>query len=103
MKDYRSTHLVKYEEPKSVSYTSIECLQFLKGSLWNQGTLNYVHALRPSSIRVTEGCMKMDSRIWRVTVIINKDGIIKKISQEVEVGCIGFKNASDMDNAYGII
>ena len=102
MKDYRSTHLVKYEEPKSISYTSIECLTFLKGKEWNQGALNYIHALRPSSIRVTDGGMKMDARCWRVTVLVTDDNKIKEITQEVEVGCIGFDNGYDMDTAYGL-
>ena len=97
MKDYRSTHMVSYEEPDEISWTSIDCLPFLKGTEWNQTALNYVHALQPSSIRVTEGGIKLDSRCWRVTVYVTKDNIIESISQEVEVGCVGFEDASEMN------
>lgn len=97
MKDYFSTHNVAYEQPESISWTTIEPLKFLYGKTWGQPILNYIHALRPSGIRVTRGTVKLDSRDWRVTVILNDDNTVKEIYQEVEVGCVGFEDASDMD------
>lgn len=96
MKDYYTNHLIEYERPNSISWTSIEVLPFLKGREWDQVALNFVHSLRPSSIRVTDGWMTLDSRSWRVTVVVDDNNIIQSIEQEVEVGCEGFENASEM-------
>ncbi len=86
MKDYHSSHMVEYEKPNSIGYICIEVLLFLKGKKWDEIALAYVHALRPSSIRVTNGEIKTDSRVWRVTVCVNDKDVIDKIEQEVEVG-----------------
>jgi hypothetical protein len=100
MKDYTNKCFVAYEQPNSISRTTIEPLKFLYGWGWGQPILNYIHALRPSCIRVTKGALTMDSRAWRVTVILNDDDTVKEISQEVEVGCDGFEDAHDMDCLY---
>lgn len=85
-KDYYSTHLVIYEPPQRTGYTSIQILSFLNGKPWDELALAYIHAVRPSSIRVTKGGITLDSRTWRVTVIVDEENIIKEITQEVEVG-----------------
>jgi len=96
MKDYHSTHMVKYERPASIGWTCVETLPFLIGRKWNQLALNYVHSLRPSSIRVTTGVVKLDAQSWRVTVYVDDNDIIEKIEQEVEVGSVGYNNAYEM-------
>ena len=87
-KDYYSTHMVLYEEPSEYSYLCLDVLPFLKGMLWDDLALAYVHSLRPSSIRVTDGCIKCDSRVWRVTVFVDENNIITNIEQEVKVGLL---------------
>jgi len=84
--DFITHHMVPYPDMvRAIGWTSIEVLSFLKGRKWDEVALGYVHALRPSSIRVTEGLCTMDARSWRVTVYIYPDKQIKKIEQEVEV------------------
>jgi hypothetical protein len=90
----------KYEAPDEISWSTIEPLKFLYGKVWGQPILNYIHSLRPSCIRVTKGGVKLDSKTWRVTVVLNDDDTVREIYQEVEVGCVGFEDASDMDNQY---
>lgn len=84
--DYMTHHMVSYKAPNRVSYYSVDVLDFLNGSPWNEVALGYVHSLRPSSIRVTTGRATADARTWRVTVYVNDDNIIQGITQEVEVG-----------------
>lgn len=92
---YRHRHHVEYEKPSTISYTSLDVLQQLWGRPWDQFALNMTHALRPSYIRVVgraEG-MTADARRWRVSVhLAEDDRTIEKITQEVEVGCVGAKH-----------
>jgi hypothetical protein len=76
-------------EPQSscLAWTSIEVLPSLVGHQWDEIALAYVHALRPSIIRVIrdgegEHC---DSRTWRVTVYVDANNTITEIRQEVEL------------------
>ena len=81
-----------YIQPTAVGFTQIPVLTFLNGLPWDRLALNYVHALRPGSIRVTTGEVTCDSQSWRVTVCVHKSGgvlIIDSISQEVCVGLDG--------------
>ena len=84
--DYRTTHAETYEEPNSIGFTTVPCLTLLEGHPWDEVALAYVHALRPSCIRVTTDCVTLDGRIWRVTVYVTEENVIKSIEQEVEVG-----------------
>lgn len=85
-----------YAPPEDIGYESIEVLHFLKGRQWDEMALGFVHSLRPSYIRVTEDCIKCDARLWRVTVYVSNDGVIRKITQEVELGLPD--GVSDGDN-----
>lgn len=87
--DFYTKHLVAYDRENSFDARSsidIAVLDVLTGKPWDDIALAYVHALRPSSIRVTKGEMTLDCNRWRVTVVIDDDNIIKEITQEVEVG-----------------
>lgn len=68
-------------------FTSIEVLQFLYGKPWDDTALGFAHATRPSIIRVVDdGCVQCDARTWRLTVFLDKNKLIERISQEVQVG-----------------
>lgn len=68
-------------------HTSIEVLQFLYGKPWDDVALGFAHAVRPTRIRVIEdGCTQLDSQTWRLTVYLDENKLIKRISQEVQVG-----------------
>lgn len=85
-KRFLGTCGVPYEARRnSCGYTSIEVLPFLKGKPWDRIALGFVHALRPSKIRVTQGEVTCDARMWRVTVTVDDSNVIKEITQEVEV------------------
>jgi hypothetical protein len=72
-------------------------LPFLCGREWDNAALNVVRSLRPSSIRVTLGAVTADECLWRVTVWLEPNNrTIKEILQEVEVGLIGCRYASDV-------
>ena len=78
----------KYVEPAGVGFTVIPVLQFLNGEPWDEVALAYVHALRPSRIRVNNtGTWKLDAMAWRVSVHLDADDrTIRKMTQEVKVG-----------------
>lgn len=87
-KDYEVTEDQQYialPTEKEIGYISPEVLTHLKGKPFDEIALAYIHSLRPSSIRVSQGWLHSDSRCWRVTVIIDDKNIIKRITQEVEV------------------
>ena len=69
-----------------IGFASIEPLPFLYEHKWDDIALAWVHGLRPSRIRVTNGWEQTDSRPWRVTVTVDDAGIIKEIRQEIQVG-----------------
>lgn len=96
MKDYHSTCAVPYDRPQRYSWISIPVLPFLIGRPWDEHALAFVHALRPSYIRVTTGEETCDVRVWRVTITVDDSEIIQKIEQEVEVGLpVDWENGSD--------
>jgi hypothetical protein len=68
-------------------YTAINVLPDLWGRPWDDIALGYVHALRPSQLRVVRGGAQADAWKWRVTVWLEDDDkTVKRIQQEVEVG-----------------
>ncbi len=83
---YYTHHMEAFEKFNSRGNMSIDMLSFLIGKQWDDVALAYIHALRPSSIRVTTGMKTLDCRTWRVTVIVDVNDLIKSIQQEVEVG-----------------
>lgn len=70
----------------------------LVGKPWDDKALGCVQMLRPSYIRVTQGTVKLDARVWRVTVYLEEDNItINRIDQEVEVGLAqSFRNGHEV-------
>ena len=85
----------------ALGYTTIEPLTFLHGRPWDDIALGYIHALRPSRIRVATDSVQLDAQAWRVTVWLKADGkTIKKISQEVTVGLPeGIENGHELEIA----
>lgn len=79
----------EYEPSNRIGYTSVEVLPHLKGHKWDEIALAYVHSLRPSYIRVIKAEETTDAHLWRVTVYIDEDHIIEKITQEVAVALPG--------------
>ena len=71
---------------KRRSYICIEVLPFLKGRKIDKVVMGYLHALRPSSVRVCYDMATLDSVTWRVTIWLNEDETIREIMQEVEIG-----------------
>lgn len=88
MKDSHSTHLVAYEEPVSRGYQCLPVLHYLWGRKWDELALAYVRSVRPTSIRVTTGEIKLDARTGRVTVYVDEDDTILWIEQEATTGWI---------------
>ena len=77
----------EYDDKKLniIGFNVIPVLTFLEGLPWDDYTLGWVHSLRPSCIRVSNGCVTCDCWTWRVTVYVNEDNTIRKIEQEVQV------------------
>ena len=104
-KDYYTHHMVKYDEPNGIGFYSLDVLPFLIGHKWDEIALGYVHSLRPSSIRVSNGLFTCDGRCNRVSVTVDENEIITRLTQEVEVGLPkGITSGEQMRNAlkYGI-
>ena len=99
---YRSHHGVDYVKPERVGFTVIPVLQFLWGRAWDQLALNYVHALRPSMIRVVEDGTPVtaDAHQWRVTVYLHiaDHRTIRSIQQSVDVGLVGVECGWGLDH-----
>lgn len=87
---YFGSHGLDAEPSRNIIWTVIPQLEFLWGQPWNNLALNYVMALRPSAIRVSNGCITLDCFNWRVTVYLEDDNrTIKRIEQECNAGSIG--------------
>lgn len=86
----------EYVAPDRRGFCSIDVLSFLIGRKWDQLALNFVHALRPSWVRVICGEEQTDAQPWRVTVHVDRGGVIERIEQEVEVGCVDANNGADL-------
>ncbi len=69
------------------SYTTIHILQELLGKPFDEVALAYITAVKPTMLRVIphDGSTTMDARNGRVTMSLDKDGLISRITQEVEV------------------
>lgn len=95
---YRTHHAAKWDPPYPRGYTLIDVLPFLWGKKLDETTLNFIHALRPSSLRITRGEVTCDAMTWRVTVIVDEDDIVEKIEQEVEVGLRSEENGMTLSS-----
>ena len=63
-------------------------LQQVWGRKLDEAVMAYVHSLRPSAVRITEGGVFLDSFRWRVTIYVTKvkrSFYVRRIEQEVEV------------------
>jgi len=101
--NYFTHHYAEYQAPDSRGYTVLEVLEFLKDQPLDDMALDFIHSLRPSGIRITEGYVTCDARLWRVTVYIEYDMIIpmiKKIEQEVEIGLRTAGNGHELGNNF---
>jgi hypothetical protein len=96
MDDYRGRQGKPYVAPQRTGFCSIRVLDFLVGRKWDQLALNFVHALRPSYIRVVCGEETSDAICWRVTVAVDDKNIIESIEQEVQVGCVDANHGADL-------
>ena len=89
MKDFHSTHLVRFEMRDNFTgegYTVLPVLGFLVGQVWGEMALAYCSALRPSCIRVTTGLIKLDACTNRITVYTEPDDTITAVEMEVSLG-----------------
>lgn len=82
---YRSEHLVRWDE-QPCGYAVIDVLPELVGLPLSDLVLAYVHALRPSAVRITQGTQTCDAVTWRVTIVVDEDDVVRSIRQEVRVG-----------------
>jgi hypothetical protein len=77
----------RYTEPHNgAGWTDIEVLPQLRGRPLDNLALAWLHAVRPSAIRVSRGVTCTDMRTWRVTVHLGPDDRIERVTQEVAVG-----------------
>jgi hypothetical protein len=91
---YRGTQGEIYVKGPRRGYTTIDVLEFLNRRLkWGDLALGYVHALNPTRIRVTKDRITLDGCVGRVTVFVDSDDVIQRITQEVEVAL-----PDDIDN-----
>jgi hypothetical protein len=83
---YRDNCGRAYTQPTgNCGWTTMPVLEFLKGMPLNNLALAYMHALRPSKIRVSTGCVTCDATQDRITVIVDDNDIIQSIDMSVSV------------------
>jgi hypothetical protein len=77
-----------YQRPDRIGYTVLPVLEFLTGEPWDDRILDFIHAVRPSTIRIAlpRDLLTCDAVPWRVTVMLDQNNYVKRIEQEVEVG-----------------
>lgn len=76
-----------FQRAGSGGFSTMTVLPQLTGQPFDHLALAWIHALRPSSLRVSrDGCVCTDARCNRVTVFLDTQGKIERIEQEVEVG-----------------
>ena len=84
----------------------IEILQNLKGTPYNNETINELVSFRPSAVRVANNGVTCDGCPWRITIYLEEDNVtIRKIEQEVEVGKYGhgiFQDVSENEPSCGV-
>jgi hypothetical protein len=100
-KDYYTTHLFEPFE-WSGGCNPISIAPQLIGRLWDDLALGILHAYNPTYIRVTEGDIKCDARLGRITVWVTDQNIIESIDQEVEIGIPGTTKA-EIDRNHELI
>ena len=103
-KDYYSHHRVEYDKPNVIGFLSLDVLPYLIGHKWDEVALGYVHSLRPSCIRVGDGMFTCDGILHRVSITVDENEVITRLTQEVEVGLPkGIYSGKQMRNAlkYG--
>jgi len=91
---------MEYNRPERIGYTVVPCLEFLNGEPWGDRILDYIHALRPSDVRIVQhnGIMNCDAVPWRVSVLLDEHNNVKRIEQEVEVGLRTADNGHCLDH-----
>jgi len=94
----KNLQVKKLKKAASFGYSCIRVLEFLNDRPFDDVAKGYIHALRPSNIRlIKNGIVKSDSVSWRVTIFLEK-GFIDKIEQEVQVGLYGdVKDGHDLE------
>ena len=76
-KDYYGSHMTPFERFNLVGGCDpMRILPELMGRPWDDIALGFCHAFNPTSIRVTTGDVKCDSRLGRITVYITEQNII---------------------------
>ena len=72
----------------AIGFTTVAHFPFLNGHELDEVALSFIHALRPSKVRISFGSVKCDACNWRVTIHLysKEDRRIKEITQEVKVG-----------------
>lgn len=83
---YKGGNGKKLEHCGVEGVASIEVLEFLKGMPFDNLIVAWLYSLHPSMIRVSYGEVCCDSYTDRVTVWLNADDTVEKITQEVVVG-----------------
>lgn len=76
------------EGARGIGWLSIKVLQNLWGRKLDEAVMAFVHGLRPSVVRISEGGLHADACCWRVTIWVKKVKrtlFVREIFQEVEV------------------
>jgi hypothetical protein len=94
VKSFEHNGTTKYWPPRE-GWMTISILPELIGRPWCNAAANMLVCFRPSVIRVSKSAVDNNFVIWRVTVLLNNQNIIKCIYQEVSVGLVGFRNGRD--------
>jgi len=95
-RQYRSSSGVMYQPASNrVGHVSLEILQQLRGQLFDEYALGLCHAFRPISIRVTTGEVTTNSLPSRITVLLDDQERILRISQEA---CVIFPEGINCGN-----
>lgn len=76
-------------------WASLEIAEQLKGKPMDELAFYILSGFRPSYIRVIphDGSEHMDGRCWRISVYLDEEGLIKRVTQEMEfrvgdeIGC----------------
>lgn len=94
--DFKVYHHAIPKSENGYSFTDVTVLPELIGKPWNEITMCYVLSLEPTAIRVSDGRVTLDGCVGRITVFINQNKKIRKITKEVRIPCPDNMNAYDI-------
>ncbi len=86
---------LEYDASGHIGFTQIDMFPQLVGRPWDAVAKAVAKTVSPTCVRITHGEVKADARSGRVTVFLDANDLVTRISMELDIELpIGYKNGS---------